>query len=257
MRLVSVHVTDFKSINDATPVHIEDGVTCLVGKNESGKTAFLEALYKLNPLEGKATKFDELLEYPRARRNEDRESISDRVPIVAVLRLEKSELQALEAELGKGCLESNEIFVERSYGDKLTFRFTLKESAIIQHLLAARGLDESHADGGATLAELKAKLGGIEASPPDTLVALRKDLDKFDPDAKALAKLVELLPKFLYFDNYSTLPGVFSIPYIQGRQRDQLDRNEVTAKALLQLAGVDVSEFTTAEYEKRRAALEA
>jgi predicted ATP-dependent endonuclease of OLD family len=51
MRLLSVRVTDFKSINDATEVAIDPQVTCLVGKNESGKTAFLEALFKrLNSL---------------------------------------------------------------------------------------------------------------------------------------------------------------------------------------------------------------
>jgi predicted ATPase len=256
MRLISAHVTDFKSINDATRVDVEDGVTCLVGKNESGKTAFLEALYKLNPLEGKATKFDELLEYPRARRNEDRESIPERRPILTVFRLEATDLEALEAKLGKGCLESDLVRVSRTYGDKLYFGFELNQPGIMRYLLASKSLDISQADGCATLREFKAKLASVE-SPPEPLVGLRAELEKFDPSAIAVAELAQLLPKFLYFDNYSTLPGVFSIPYIQGRQRDQLDRNEITAKALLQLAGVDVSEFTVAEYEKRRAALEA
>src|SRR5690606_32206975 len=46
-----------------TPVALADNVTVLVGKNESGKTAFLEALYKALPL-GHA-KYDYVADYPR------------------------------------------------------------------------------------------------------------------------------------------------------------------------------------------------
>ena len=50
MRLVSARVRDYKSITDSGEVAVEEDVTCLVGKNESGKTAVLEALYRLNPI---------------------------------------------------------------------------------------------------------------------------------------------------------------------------------------------------------------
>ena len=58
MKLKSVQVQNFKSVDDSTPFDI-DQVTCLVGKNEAGKTALLEALYKLNPVEEDAEPFDE------------------------------------------------------------------------------------------------------------------------------------------------------------------------------------------------------
>jgi len=207
MRLLSVHVTDFKSIDDATEVAIDPQVTCLVGKNESGKTAFLEALYKLNPLQGKDTAFDDLREYPRARRNEDRESIRERAPVTARFQLEDEDIAALEEELGQGCFASNEISVSRTYGNTLSFAFELSE--------------------------------------------------KSNAHEKAMKKLAVLLPKFLYFDSYSTLPGVFSIPHIQSLEPHQLDSNQLTAKALLKLAGIGATEFTVKEYETRRAALEA
>ena len=47
MRLVEAHVTNFQSVGDSTPFKVGD-VTCLVGKNEAGKTALLKALYRLN-----------------------------------------------------------------------------------------------------------------------------------------------------------------------------------------------------------------
>jgi predicted ATP-dependent endonuclease of OLD family len=39
----------FRNILDSSEVAIQPNVTCLVGKNESGKTAFLQALWRLNP----------------------------------------------------------------------------------------------------------------------------------------------------------------------------------------------------------------
>lgn len=41
MRLNTVQITNFRSIDDSGEFTVED-VTCLVGKNESGKTAVLE-----------------------------------------------------------------------------------------------------------------------------------------------------------------------------------------------------------------------
>ena len=63
MQLVRARVTNYKSIDDSGWVSM-DGVTCLVGKNESGKTAFLQALRRLNPVPGANGDFD-LKDYPR------------------------------------------------------------------------------------------------------------------------------------------------------------------------------------------------
>ena len=54
---------NFKSIWDSTEFNIDE-VTCLVGKNESGKTALLQALYKLNPVKNEHAGFDVRMEYP-------------------------------------------------------------------------------------------------------------------------------------------------------------------------------------------------
>lgn len=52
MKLKTVQIGHFKHILDSTPVEIQPDITCLVGKNESGKTAFLEALRRLKPAQG-------------------------------------------------------------------------------------------------------------------------------------------------------------------------------------------------------------
>ena len=42
MRLSNVEIKDFKSIRHSKPFEVGQ-ITCLVGKNESGKTAILQA----------------------------------------------------------------------------------------------------------------------------------------------------------------------------------------------------------------------
>ena len=49
MKLTSVKVEMFRNILNSTEVKIEEKVTCLVGENESGKSAFLSALWRLKP----------------------------------------------------------------------------------------------------------------------------------------------------------------------------------------------------------------
>ena len=44
MKLIKARVKNFKSIQDSTEFDIDDRITCLVGKNQAGKTALLEAL---------------------------------------------------------------------------------------------------------------------------------------------------------------------------------------------------------------------
>lgn len=70
MILTEARVALFRNIIDSGWVPVDADVTCLVGKNESGKTAFLQALYRLNPVY--ADGFDLVNEYPRWRASRDR-----------------------------------------------------------------------------------------------------------------------------------------------------------------------------------------
>lgn len=64
MRLAKVQVREFKSVLDSNLFDVGD-ITCLVGKNEAGKTAILQALYRLNPIVGKDAQFDVTEDFPR------------------------------------------------------------------------------------------------------------------------------------------------------------------------------------------------
>ena len=64
MKLTKVRVTNFQSIRDSTEFDIGD-VTCLVGKNEAGKTALLQAIYRLLPIVETDAGYSVTDDYPR------------------------------------------------------------------------------------------------------------------------------------------------------------------------------------------------
>ena len=66
MRLSKARVQGYRSVIDSGFFDVDNGKTILVGPNEAGKTAILQALYKLNPPEG-TDLFDPLRDYPRAK----------------------------------------------------------------------------------------------------------------------------------------------------------------------------------------------
>ena len=65
MRLIKARVKGYRSIKDTGYFDIEKLKTILVGPNESGKTAILQALQKLSPPE-EIQLFDPLRDYPRS-----------------------------------------------------------------------------------------------------------------------------------------------------------------------------------------------
>lgn len=111
MKLTEVEVRQFKNILDSTPVSIQPDITCFVGKNESGKTAFLHALYRLKPARPNV-KFNIQMQYPawleKAHRR-DGIKLEEVRPILARFEVEASDRNAFEARFGQGSLKSTEI----------------------------------------------------------------------------------------------------------------------------------------------------
>ena len=203
MILKTAVVRKFRSIENSGTVRFEPDVTCLVGKNESGKTAFLEALHQANPL-GPGRGFDELRDYPRRLRGRDRAEIPTTTPISATFELDDADLEAVAQQFGPDALGAKELTVERDYSGRQTL------------------------------------LAGDQ------------------PVTGELATLLSSrVPRLLYFDAYSVLPGRVSIPRLQATAAEDLQPGERTALALLRLAGVAAGDFVESEYEVRKTALES
>jgi hypothetical protein len=69
MRLASARIQKYRSIRDTGWFDIEPDKTILVGSNEAGKTAVLQALQQINPPDG-ARPFEALRDYPRSEYND-------------------------------------------------------------------------------------------------------------------------------------------------------------------------------------------
>src|SRR5260370_38797506 len=106
MKLTEIQVHHFKNFLDSTPIKIEPNITCLVGKNESGKTAVLHALYRSNPARVGVT-FSVQQQYPawleKLHRREGKDLAKSR-PIRAVFKLETKKVSVLESLFRPGTL---------------------------------------------------------------------------------------------------------------------------------------------------------
>ena len=69
MRLQKARVTNYRSIIDTGWFDVEQNKTIMVGPNEAGKTAVLQALQQINPPKD-VPKFDALRDYPRSKYND-------------------------------------------------------------------------------------------------------------------------------------------------------------------------------------------
>jgi predicted ATP-dependent endonuclease of OLD family len=156
MRLAKVRVTEFKSVQDSGEFAIggkqadtkSGDVTCLVGKNESGKTALLEALYRLNPIIESDAKFDVTEDYPR---NEVEDYLQDleskkrtehTSAIRAVFTLDDEEVAAINADFADGVLTSREVVLSRGYTAKSTkfISVPVHEGVAVKALVKKAGL---------------------------------------------------------------------------------------------------------------------
>ncbi len=163
MRLKSVKVNQFKSVWNSNSFNIGD-VTCLVGKNESGKTALLEALYRLNPIVESETKFDVTEDYPRREVENYLQDVEAKTrgeqtnAISAVFTLDEKELAAINSDFGDGVLKSPDIELSRGYDAKKSLYVTTRvdEAVAVRTLVKMAGLPDDVAAKATKLTSLKA-----------------------------------------------------------------------------------------------------
>lgn len=139
MKLVSVKINEYKSIRDSSEFAIDD-ITCLVGKNESGKTAILQALYKLNPIIPEQDKFEVTVEYPRSEVEDYRQDIEnnfrDHATVVeAKFKLDDGTLSKIRSDFGSDALHNEYVTLSKGYSNVLCISMNLNERESIKYLL--------------------------------------------------------------------------------------------------------------------------
>ena len=136
MKLKKACITNFRCIDDSTTFSVGD-VTCLVGKNESGKTSVLQALARLNPVDEKLKGFDKYRDYPRRLLTDfNKES---RV-LETHWSLDEEDIIAVEAVLGPGSFDCKEIKIEQTY-DSQPWDVRVNEIKVVEWLVSQSGCD--------------------------------------------------------------------------------------------------------------------
>ena len=141
MKLIRARVTAFKSIDDSGWVDFDD-VTCLVGKNESGKTAFLQALYKLSPVEATSGAFDVVRDYPRKAYSRYSRS-HDEKPVQVVeaqYKLSPSEMAQIIEAYGQGVMTNDVVAFHKYYDNQRRWTVPVDEAKFVEATLTSASL---------------------------------------------------------------------------------------------------------------------
>src|SRR5207249_5305890 len=226
-------------------------VTCLVGKNEAGKTALLLAISKLNPAVKEDAKFDEM-EYPRRRWSEYKERSKEQPDnvVTSTWELERDELSAIAEVLGPAALQSTTVTVTKGYDNQTYWEVSIDERGVVSHLVSSSTLSEAEqarVRDEATLSNLLSKLGQIE-QPSQAIKNLTTTVqDRFksnDPVETAIEVLEGHLPKFLYFAEYQKMAARVAIDdLLTKKQQKTLDFGQRVFLALLDLAGTSAEDL--------------
>ncbi|MBH0053617.1 AAA family ATPase [Salinibacterium sp. SWN139] len=253
MKLISANVRRYRSIEDGSDVAIESDVTCMVGKNESGKSAVLQAIYKSHPVE-KSSKFDAGIDFPSRLTRERKDN--PKIPVtVLTYELSDDDMEFIEKKFGPDVLLSRDVAVTNGYGYTSTTWSGIQVDEIGAVAFLAREIDAPSAiqkliDTAKTTAELLEILVPIEApaAPIAAAIATIKGWRGEDLVSAIISALAQRRPKFVYFSDYDTMPGKVSIPdLIRKRDEDEASRGELGVMSLLSMAGVTLEDFLEPE----------
>lgn len=267
MFLEKVRIQNFKCIVDSEEFSLAP-VTCLVGKNESGKSALLEALHKLNPVYPEEADFDDVIEYPRRKWSEYSMDMRDACPdnvLDVVWELAGADIAAAEEALGVSGVVSPNARVRKGYSNKREWEFDLDQKRLVGQLLCQSDLHEEELQplrSATSVSELCALLRGIDTPSARHAGFLKRLEDVFvnDDAHQTVVRILERrMPKFLYVPEYNRMSGQVSLSNMRDKiARKALDPGDRVFLALMRLAGRTIDDISgISQFEELIAELEA
>lgn len=257
MKLKSFQVREFRSVWDSGLIEIDDKQTCLVGKNEAGKTALLTALYRTNPIISDDAIFDETYDYPKREVEDYRFDVEsgDRDEAIVVTchyELEDDDLERVTGVFGDKTLKTNTFRRDTYYGErKSRFVLSVDEGAAREHLAADPNLPDPLAETLKAASDWGSFADALAEAEQTEAVTGLKDLVAKVQD-KGLASYVfnSLIwphaPKYLYFDEYYQMQGMENLnALIQREEAGNLKESDHPLLGLINLARLDHRELVT------------
>ena len=260
MKLTKVRIGEFQSIWDSTEFEIGD-VTCLVGKNEAGKTALLKALYRLNPVNTEHGSYNAIHDYPRSKfaTYEPQVEAGSREPatvVTATFSLDSEEVDEITSLVGSDCLPPRDISftLSKTYGNTIQVGdLAIDPVRALRNLASRYDLPESTAAElrqHTTAADMLTVLRPIDERTNE-IESLTKHLTSIDEQGLSLFVYEEILkdrvPKFLYFDEYYQMKGQDNLDALSSRiQRQVLEDSDFPLVGLIGLAGLRLDQIVGA-----------
>ena len=264
MKLANVHITNFQSIRDSTEFEIGD-LTCLVGKNESGKTALLKALYRLNPILDTDGNFDPTDDYPRRSVSEYEEEVDAglRAPAIVVratYALDPDDMTAVASVFGNNCLTDNTPTVTLAKGysnETIVSGPNVDERAAIVYLVTKAGLPQQVHENLLKIDSSEETLEALaECEQTESVQQLQQELKSIADgslDCHIYASILEdRIPKFLYFSEYYQMTGQDNVQALKQRvDGDKLADSDHPLLGLLELARLKLDDLIRPQRTER------
>lgn len=253
MKLIKARVTEFRSIRDSGEFEVGN-ITCLVGKNEAGKTAILQALHRLNPLASTAGAFNVTDDYPRSDVSEYEQDVKsgELTPahvITAIFELTDAQAARIENEFGAGVLRSRELTLQRGYYTTHYITLQLDNAVACKHLVSKAQLPSDLAEKfekATTLAELQSAISGADQNDhTKRLAGLVAPIAAKKGFILAAYGLVDAdVPHFLYFDEFYQMRGHENLEALKQRQTEnKLQRSDYPLLGLISYAGLTIDDL--------------
>lgn len=254
MKLIRFEITDFRCVRTSNSVRVGD-LTCLIGKNEAGKTALLKALYKLNPVIESDSAYDVVDDFPRAYVEDYEFEVSrgERQPAIVSrgeFKLDEDEIDSIGRDFGPDALKSTVLTVSKGYDNVRSFFLDVNVDAAYKHFVRHLELPAEISEGiyeCFNFGELAQFLDDNAPAAPvirELVERLRtiqnQGLDRYI----YLNYLRPNLPKFVYFNDYFQLRGQENLQALKERlDADSLRESDYAMLGLMKLARLDVEQL--------------
>lgn len=262
MKLTKVRVQNYRSVEDSEEFDIGD-LTCLVGKNEAGKSALLSAMRGLKP--SQAFEFDETIDYPRrfSTRFDERHPNGSAEVIRTWWRLAEADKEAVEKRFGPGVLRGDTFQVHfgfRYAEDRRIWEIDVDQARLLENMVSRHALDAPErnvlhgvVDGPAADRALSAL---AQRTPKQE--ALLQDIKKCR-ESSFLMGVIDVLstrqPKFFSTSHFERMSGMVSIQKLQqDKQNNDVSVGDKIFLAFLEYAGTTLEDLLDVD---RREALKA
>lgn len=270
MKLKRVEILKYKSFEDSQKFEIENDITILVGMNESGKTSALEAIAKSNYFQNdESFKFNITHDYPRRQKKKMDKSGTIPEAIICTYEIDEKLIKEIENDLGKDTLECSEFTITTKYDNiKIWSIIKINSKKFVENITTKLGISSKALNDKIEKIKTKENLEELKAEYSDEkytegLSVFEKYFENkwnwnSDPISEYVSRnyLKPNQPKFLYYDEYFSLPSRISIEKLENSNLDEYELK--TAKALFELADINTKEILKSEdFEDFIAELEA